>query len=94
MKKDGFSLLGTILAIALVGATGSGSAVAEPLQTPRLPLELYEQVPVPGYVGRIDHFSGNGRMVYFSIAGSNGIGIENWFEGRAVVSPARGRLCP
>ena len=39
---------------------------------------------MPGHMGRIDHFSGDGLMVYFSIVGSDGIGIENWFEGRVV----------
>ena len=84
MKKNALSLLSAILSLALASSIGSGPAAAESLLPVRPPLELYEQVPVPGYLGRIDHFSGNGRMVYFSIAGSNGIGIENWFEGRSV----------
>lgn len=70
--------------IAMLSPFGCGWATAEEPMPSRLPLELYEQVPIPGHLGRIDHFSGNGRLVYFSMDGSQGIGIENWFEGREV----------
>lgn len=81
MKSNGFPFLSAVLALTLFSPIGSRPADAESLHPARLPLELYEQVPMPGYWGRIDHFSGNGRMVYF---GSNGIGIENWFDGQPV----------
>lgn len=84
MNKTAVRFLALIGSFVLVSTTGAGRAAAGSLDAVRLPLELYEQVPVPGYLGRIDHFSGNGRLVYFSVDGSNGIGIENWFEGRAV----------
>ncbi|MGA7538477.1 MAG: hypothetical protein WBW93_06890 [Steroidobacteraceae bacterium] len=84
MKNTTLLFLSTILGIALLLAIGSEPAAAQSLRTVRLPLELYQQVPIRGYAGRIDHFSGNGLMVYFSVVGSNGIGIENWFEGRVV----------
>jgi DNA-binding beta-propeller fold protein YncE len=83
MKNAALPCLSTILVMAL-GTIGSAPAAAQSLQTVRLPLELYQQVPVPGHAGRIDHFSGHGLMVYFSFIGSNGIAIENWFEGRIV----------
>lgn len=73
-----------LLAIVMLSPLGGTLAAGHDAIPSRLPLELYEQVPIPGHLGRIDHFSGNGRLVYFSLDGSNGIGIENWFEGRAV----------
>jgi DNA-binding beta-propeller fold protein YncE len=84
VKNNVLRLLATILGIALLSALGDERAAAQSLQPVRLPLELYQEVPVPGYMGRIDHFSGNGDMVYFSIVGSNGVVIENWDEGRVV----------
>ncbi len=83
MNKNPIALVSLLLVAAIFSPGGSASAADHSLLA-RLPLELYEKVPVPGYLGRIDHFSGNGRMVYFSMDGSNGIAIENWFEGRAV----------
>lgn len=70
--------------VAIFAVINRAPVAAQRSPRARLPLELYEKVPVPGHLGRIDHFSGNGRMIYFSIVGSNGIGVENWFDGRAV----------
>jgi hypothetical protein len=83
VNKIALRFLSTILALALAGVVDSGPASAGSLQPARLPLELYEQIPVPGHQGRIDHFTGNGHLVLFSVVGSNGVGIENWFDGRA-----------
>jgi DNA-binding beta-propeller fold protein YncE len=78
-------LRSALLAASLLGLAGLASAAAGArVPRSRLPLELYEKVPVPGHPGRIDHFSGNGRMLYFSIVGSNGVGVENWFDGTLV----------
>lgn len=84
MKNTALPFLFTILGIVLVSAIGREPAAAQSLQAVRPPLELYQEVPVPGHLGRIDHFSGDSDNVYFSIVGSDGIGIENWFEGRVV----------
>lgn len=84
MKKSSVSFLSLLHAVLLASSIGGAVAAAQPPHPARLPLELYEQIPLPGYLGRIDHFSGNGRLLYFSVVGSNGIGIENWFDGRAV----------
>lgn len=85
MNKKLPVLLSALLAAPLLGL-GGPTAAAAGAHAPRsrLPLELYEKVPVPGHPGRIDHFSGNGRILYFSIVGSNGVGVENWFDGTLV----------
>lgn len=83
--KNNCSICARVLAaLAMLLPLGAVPAAGHDAMIPRLPLELYEQVPIPGHLGRIDHFSGNGRLVYFSLDGSQGIGIENWFEGREV----------
>lgn len=87
MNKSSASLLGVLSGMAILGSLFSGPAAADspaaaPPLSSRLPLELYEEVPIPGLLGRIDHFSGGGHLIYFSVTGSNGVGIENWFDGR------------
>ena len=83
MKQRIERLFCAALTVWFAGCIGGGPVAAQALHPARMPLELYEQVPVPGYLGRIDHFSGDGRLLYFSIVGSNGVGIENWFDGHA-----------
>ena len=84
MSKSCLHPLRVLLGVTILGPLCSGVADAQTLVSSRLPLELYEEVPVPGLLGRIDHFSGGGHLVYFSVAGSNGVGVEDWFDGRAV----------
>ncbi len=83
-KRNTVPFLSTILGIALLSTMSPEPAAAQSLQPVRLPLVLYQEVPVPGHLGRIDHFSGDSDNVYLSIVGSNGIGIESSFEGRVV----------
>ena len=84
MNRRCSHLLRALGGVAILGSLCGGPASAQAPVSSRLPLELYEQVPVPGLLGRMDHFSGGGHMVYFSVTGSNGVGIENWFDGRSV----------
>lgn len=86
MNKKRLILLGTLMSAALSSLVFATVAPVPAMKVPpaRLPLELYEKVPVPGHDGRIDHFDGQGRMLYFSIVGSNGVGVENWFDGSLV----------
>ena len=73
-----------LIALAIRGTTPV--AAQTPARTGP-PLELYERIPLPNLIGRIDHFSaGAGHLILFSVVGSNAVGIENWFEGRLVHS--------
>ena len=86
MNKKLTIVLSAFMAISFANFSGAAVAPVPLLQVPRarLPLELYEKVSVPGHLGRIDHFDGHGPMLYFSIVGSNGVGVENWFDGALV----------
>src|SRR6185437_4086202 len=60
MNKSSASLLGVLSGMAILGSLFSGPAAADspaaaPPLSSRLPLELYEEVPIPGLLGRIDH---------------------------------------
>lgn len=82
MKCSSMPWLSTILCCALLGP--AAPAAAQALASAPLPLTLYQEIPVPGHLGRIDHFSDGGGLVYFSLVGAGAIGIENGFEGRVV----------
>ncbi|MGH8293890.1 MAG: YncE family protein [Steroidobacteraceae bacterium] len=79
------SILRLALTVPLLCLSGwAVTAAHAAVPQSRLPLEPYETVPLPGHLGRIDHFDGQGRMLYFSLVGGNGVGVENWFDGRLV----------
>ncbi len=86
MNQKPSLLLSALVAAQFLAIASAAVAPVPTMQVPpaRLPLELYEKVSVPGHLGRIDHFDGQGRMLYFSIVGSNGVGVENWFDGTFV----------
>jgi DNA-binding beta-propeller fold protein YncE len=86
MNKNVFCALAVLLSAGCLNVADAAAAPAPAMTVPRarLPLELYEKVPIPGHYGRIDHFDGQGRMLYFSIVGSDGVGVENWFDGSLV----------
>jgi len=88
MKRTLLILLVTTAALLLwVGRKPYSVAAQEAARPSRMPLQLYEKVPLPGLEGRIDHFSSNGkRLLMFSVVGSHSVGIENWFEGKLVHS--------
>lgn len=79
-------LLAMLIAASPLSMAGAAVAPVPAMKVPsaRPPLELFEKVPIPDHYGRIDHFDGQGRMLYFSIVGSNGVGVENWFDGSLV----------
>ncbi|MGH9376452.1 MAG: YncE family protein [Terriglobia bacterium] len=86
MKK--VYVISLVAIAALIGLAIRGtSPVAAQQPSPRRAspaLELYEKIPMPNLIGRIDHFSADGHLLLFSVVGSNVVGIENWFEGRLV----------
>ena len=87
MKKVLVTLLVAVTAV-LVWTTRQAPPVAAQATSDAAmsPLQLYEKVPLPGIEGRIDHFSGNGHLIFFSAVGMNAVGVENWFDGRLVKS--------
>jgi hypothetical protein len=86
MNKKLLVALPILLAASYLNVAPAAVAPVPAMKVPSvgLPLQLYEKVPIPGHFGRVDHFDGQGRMLYFSIVGSNGVGVENWFDGSLV----------
>ncbi len=48
------------------------------------PLMLYEKVPMDNRLGRIDHMDIKENRIFFSYLGSNGVGVDNRFDGKEV----------
>jgi len=85
MKKLYVILLAAAATAVVLAIRGAEPVAAQAQFRPTgPPLELYERIPLPGLIGRIDHWSADGRLLLFSVVGSNAVGIENWFDGRLV----------
>jgi DNA-binding beta-propeller fold protein YncE len=88
MKKL-FVVGGLVLAAAgiLIGR-GSKTVVAQTQARELVPLQLEEQIPVPGVAGRLDHFSADGkrRRLFVSALGNNTLEVIDVFAGRVVHS--------
>jgi DNA-binding beta-propeller fold protein YncE len=79
------------LLLMTVGILGRGSSKAALAQTPSreiLPLQLEEQIPVPGVAGRLDHFTADAkrRRLFVSALGNNTVEVIDVFAGRVVHS--------
>jgi DNA-binding beta-propeller fold protein YncE len=88
MKKL-FVVGGLVLAAAgiLIGH-GSKSVVAQTQTRELLPLQLEEQIPVPGVAGRLDHFTADAkrRRLFVSALGNNSLEVIDVFAGRVIHS--------
>lgn len=85
-----------LLVLSVVGLAAVAIFVRQPTNTvvaqwqPReiLPLQLEEQIPVPGVAGRIDHFSADPKRkrLFVSALGNNSLEVIDVFAGRVVHS--------
>lgn len=85
-----------LLVLSVVGLAAVATFVRQPTNTvvaqwqPReiLPLQLEEQIPVPGVAGRIDHFSADPKRkrLFVSALGNNSLEVIDVFAGRVVHS--------
>jgi DNA-binding beta-propeller fold protein YncE len=83
-------VIGT-LTLAALGTICHNSAkivVAQNSGRDLLPLQLEEQIPVPGVAGRIDHFSADAKRkrLFVSALGNNSLEVIDVFAGRVVHS--------
>ncbi|PYT78134.1 MAG: hypothetical protein DMG40_20905 [Acidobacteria bacterium] len=64
------------------------TAVAQTQTREFLPLQLEEQIPVPGVAGRLDHFTADAkrRRLFVSALGNNTLEVIDVFAGRVVHS--------
>lgn len=88
MKKlfaASFVVLATLCALAI---RSPKTAVAQSQPREFLPLQLEEQIPVPGVAGRLDHFSADAkrRRLFVSALGNNTLEVIDVFAGRVIHS--------
>jgi DNA-binding beta-propeller fold protein YncE len=88
MKKlltASFVVLATLCVFAI---RSKKTAVAQSQTREFLPLQLEEQIPVPGVAGRLDHFTADAkrRRLFVSALGNNTLEVIDVFAGRVIHS--------
>jgi DNA-binding beta-propeller fold protein YncE len=75
-------------ALGLLAMRGTKSVAAQTQARELLPLQLEEQIPVPGVAGRLDHFTSDAkrRRLFVSALGNNTLEVIDVFAGRVVHS--------
>jgi hypothetical protein len=86
MKKIYTMILAGLAATVFLALHGERSATAQMLAREVQTMVLGGQVPLPGLIGRIDHFSAdlNRRLLIFCALGNNTVEIVNLFEFKQV----------
>ena len=83
-------LIGTVMLVTLFALAGGGtkSAGAQTQERQLLPLQLEEEIPVPGVAGRLDHFSADAKRkrLFVSALGNNSLEVIDVFAGRVIHS--------
>jgi DNA-binding beta-propeller fold protein YncE len=77
-----------ILAITVSSPPSSAQTSAAPPARDVLPLQLEEQIPVPGVAGRLDHFSADAKRkrIFVSALGNNTVEVIDVFAGKVIHS--------
>src|ERR1700756_5522991 len=85
-----------LLAVSAIALTGLGifsfrgvhTAKAQSTGRDILPLQLEEEIPVPGVAGRLDHFSADvkRKSLFVSALGNNTVEVIDTFAGRVIRS--------
>src|SRR6516162_11351959 len=78
----------SLIGLSILAIKGSDTAVAQSQARDFLPLQLEEQIPVPGVPGRLDHFSADAkrRRLFVSALGNNSLEVIDVFAGRVIHS--------
>lgn len=87
MKK--LLVIAVIGAIAAGGTFNAGPALAQARANRDVtPLQLEEQIPIPGVPGRLDHFSADARRkrLFISALGNNSVEVIDVFAGKVTHS--------
>ncbi len=81
------SVVFTIVAV-VIAACGIKSATAQNAERELLPLQLEEQIPVPGVAGRLDHFTADAKRkrLFVSALGNNTVEVLDVFAGKVIHS--------
>src|SRR6202166_382437 len=77
-----------LVAIGTIWHRSSKTVVAQTTAREILPLQLEEQIPVPGVAGRLDHFTADAkrRRLFVSALGNNTLEVIDVFAGRVIHS--------
>jgi DNA-binding beta-propeller fold protein YncE len=88
MKKWLAVGVGALGALGLLAMRGTKIVAAQAQARELLPLQLEEQIPVPGVAGRLDHFTADAkrRRLFVSALGNNTLEVIDVFAGRVVHS--------
>jgi DNA-binding beta-propeller fold protein YncE len=83
-------VIGAVILATVFALAGSGTKPARAQMHDRqlLPLQLEEEIPVPGVAGRLDHFSADAkrRRLFVSALGNNSLEVIDVFAGRVIHS--------
>lgn len=74
--------------VLTIAARGIKSAKAQNAERELLPLQLEEQIPIPGVAGRLDHFTADAKRkrLFVSALGNNTVEVIDVFAGKVVHS--------
>ena len=88
MKKWLAISLVSVAAIGVLTIRSTKNALAQTQARELLPLQLEEQIPVPGVAGRLDHFTADAKRkrLFVSALGNNSVEVIDVFAGRVIHS--------
>lgn len=88
MKKWLAISLVSVAAIGVLTIRSTKNALAQTQARELLPLQLEEQIPVPGVAGRLDHFTADAKRkrLFVSALGNNSVEVIDVFTGRVIHS--------
>src|ERR1700688_1560484 len=89
MKKSLTIGLVAVAALAVLTIQTTRNARAQtPAPRELLPLQLEEEIPVPGVVGRLDHFTADAKRkrLFVSALGNNTVEVIDTFAGKVIHS--------
>jgi len=78
----------TFAGLGIVALRGGHTAKAQSTGREILPLQLEEEIPVPGVAGRLDHFTADvkRKRLFVSALGNNTVEVIDTFAGRVIRS--------
>jgi hypothetical protein len=88
MKRSCVSGALLLVTVACLFSGSSERVAAQVAERDIFPLQLEEQIPVPGVAGRLDHFSADTkrRRLFVSALGNNSLEVIDTFAGRVIHS--------
>jgi DNA-binding beta-propeller fold protein YncE len=78
----------TLATLGLLSVCGARNGAAQAASRTILPLQLEEQIPVPGVAGRLDHFTADvkRKRLFVSALGNNTVEVIDTFAGKVTHS--------